>query len=125
MDTIIPNKMVDALRSDQEYSPELEELMANARSASDFLKALSHESRLLLLCLLAERDRSVGELEEILSMRQSAVSQQLARLRYDDLVTTRRDGKTVYYSLANDDVRRVISVIYDIYCGKDKRRKQQ
>jgi DNA-binding transcriptional ArsR family regulator len=125
MDTIIPNKMVDALRSDQEYSPELEELMANARSASDFLKALSHESRLLLLCLLAERDRSVGELEEILSMRQSAVSQQLARLRYDDLVTTRRDGKTVYYSLANDDVRRVISVIYDIYCGKEKRRKQQ
>jgi DNA-binding transcriptional ArsR family regulator len=125
MDTIIPNKVVDALRSDQEYSPELEELMANARTASDFLKALSHESRLLLLCLLAERDRSVGELEEILSMRQSAVSQQLARLRYDDLVTTRRDGKAVYYSLANDDVRRVISVIYDIYCGKGKRRKQQ
>lgn len=125
MDSIIPNKMVDALRSDQEYSPELEELMANARDASDFLKALSHESRLLLLCLLAERDRSVGELEQILSMRQSAVSQQLARLRYDDLVTTRRDGKAVYYSLANDDVRRVISVIYDIYCKKGSRRRQQ
>lgn len=125
MSSIISNQMVDALRSDQDCSPELEELMVNARAASDFLKALSHESRLLLLCLLAERDRSVGELEEILSMRQSAVSQQLARLRYDDLVTTRRDGKTVYYSLANDDVRRVISVIYDIYCGEGKRRRQQ
>ena len=91
--------------------------MRNARKASDFLKALSHENRLLLLCLLAEGERSVTELENILSLRQPTVSQQLARLRLDDLVTTRRDGKTIYYSLANDDVRRVISVIYDMYCG--------
>lgn len=121
MTAIVPSQVVEALRSDQEHSPELEELMTDARAASDFLKALSHESRLLLLCLLAERDRSVGELEEILSMRQSAVSQQLARLRYDDLVTTRREGKTVYYSLANDDVRSIISVIYDIFCTKKKK----
>ena len=87
-----------------------------AGKASDFLKALAHESRLLLLCLVAERERSVTELETILSLRQPAVSQQLARLRMDGLVTTRRDGKVIYYRLANDDVRRVMGVLYDIFC---------
>ena len=113
---IVSKEIEDELRSGPEYSPQLERLMRNARDASDFLKALSHENRLLLLCLLSERERSVGELENILSLRQAAVSQQLARLRLDGLVTTRRDGKTVYYSIANDSVRRVISVMYDIFC---------
>ena len=61
------------LRSDIEASPELEELMRNAREASDLLKALAHENRLLLLCILHERERSVGELEQILSLRQATV----------------------------------------------------
>ena len=116
MTAIVSRAIEDELRSDAEYSPELEKLMRNARKASDFLKALSHENRLLLLCLLAEKERSVGELENILSLRQPTVSQQLARLRYDGLVNTRRDGKTIYYSIASEDVRRVISVIYGIYC---------
>ena len=115
--SIVSRRLEDELREGPEISPELDRLMRNARKASDFLKALSHENRLLLLCLLAEGERSVTELENILSLRQTTVSQQLARLRLDDLVTTRRDGKTIYYSLANDDVRRVISVIYDMYCG--------
>lgn len=105
------------LKSDKEFSPELDELMRNARRASDFLKALSHENRLLLLCLMAEGERSVGELENILSLRQSAVSQQLARLRFDGLVIARREGKAVYYRIANEDVRRMIGVIYDIFCA--------
>ena len=117
MTAIISPRIEDELRSDQEFSPELDELMRNARRASDYLKALSHENRLLLLCLLSEGERSVTELENILSMRQSAVSQQLARLRLDGLVNARRDGKAVYYSLANEDTRRMISVIYDIFCG--------
>ena len=96
---------------------DLDLLMGKALKASDFLKALSHENRLLLLCLLAEKERSVGELETILHLRQPTVSQQLARLRLDGMVTTRRDGKVIHYSLANDDVRRVIGVIYDIFCG--------
>ncbi len=116
MSPIVSTRIEDELREGPEISPELDQLMRNARKASDFLKALSHENRLLLLCLLAEGERSVTELENILSLRQPTVSQQLARLRLDDLVTTRRDGKAIYYSLANDDVRRVISVIYDIYC---------
>ncbi|MBN8944070.1 MAG: helix-turn-helix transcriptional regulator [Rhizobiales bacterium] len=118
MTVIVSKAIEDELRSGAEYSVELEQLMRNAREASDFLKALSHESRLLLLCLLAEKERSVGELENILSLRQPTVSQQLARLRFDDMVTTRRDGKTVYYSIANENVRRVISVIYDIFCER-------
>ncbi len=116
MTAIVSRAIEDELRSDNEISPELESLMRSARKASDFLKALSHENRLLLLCLLAERERSVGELENILSLRQPTVSQQLARLRYDGLVTTRRDGKAIYYSIADENVRQIITVIYSIYC---------
>jgi DNA-binding transcriptional ArsR family regulator len=104
-------------------SPQLEQVMQNARRASDFLKALAHETRLLLLCLLAEKERSVTELENILCLRQPTVSQQLARLRLDGLVTTRRDGKTVYYRVNDDDIRRVISVVYDIFCREGKNRR--
>ncbi|MGR7995044.1 MULTISPECIES: ArsR/SmtB family transcription factor [unclassified Xanthobacter] len=99
-------------------SPTIETMMGNARDASAFLKALANEHRLLLLCLLSERERSVTELETILSLRQPAVSQQLARLRLDGLVTTRRDGKAVFYRLASEDVQRVLTVIYDIFCGR-------
>lgn len=95
---------------------DLQSLMNKAQMAGALLKALSHESRLLLLCMLAEQERSVGELESLLQMRQSAVSQQLARLRYDGLVKTRRAGKTIHYSIANPDVHRVIAVLNDIYC---------
>jgi len=117
MSAILSSDLEHELRDGAEYSPELDQLMRKARKASNFLKALSHENRLLLLCLLAERERSVTELENILSLRQSAVSQQLARLRYDGMVDTRRDGKAIYYSLANDDVRSMISVVYDIFCA--------
>ena len=120
MGAIMSQEIVEDLGSGPEFSPRLETLMRNARDASDLLKALSHESRLLVLCLLAEKERSVGELEQILSLRQPTVSQQLARLRLDGLVDTRRDGKTIYYSIADDDVRRLIEVIYDIFCEARK-----
>lgn len=116
MTAIIPSQIERELRDGPEYSPELTQFMNKARKASDFLKALAHENRLLLLCLLAERERSVTDLENILSLRQAMVSQQLARLRLDGLVTTRREGKQIYYSLATEDVRQVIAVIYDIFC---------
>lgn len=125
MGSILASDLEHELRDGAEYSPELDQLMRKARKASNFLKALSHESRLLLLCLLAERERSVSELENILSLRQSAVSQQLARLRYDNMVDTRREGKTIYYRLADDDVRRVISVVYDIFCAAPAQTKKK
>lgn len=88
----------------------------SAKSATDFLKAISHEGRLAILCRLSEGDCSVTELERLLSARQAAVSQQLARLRYEGLVSTRRDGKTIYYSLTDERVRKIIDLIYDIFC---------
>lgn len=97
-------------------TPELARMIANARAATDFLKAFAHEGRLVILCLLAERERSVGELEQILAQRQTTVSQQLARLRLDNLVKTRRDGKTIYYSLADEQMKLFVGAIYEMFC---------
>jgi DNA-binding transcriptional ArsR family regulator len=97
-------------------------MIENAQEASEFLKALSHEARLVILCLLVEGEKSVAEIEEMLSLRQPAVSQQLARLRADDLVQTRRDGKNIYYSLARPEVRDIIAALHAAFCGSRKRR---
>jgi ArsR family transcriptional regulator len=102
-------------------SDELEQMAEKAKRASDFLKALAHESRLMILCNLAAGEKSVTELERILALRQPTVSQQLARLRTEGLVTARRDGKTIYYSLASDEARIVIGAIYDAFCGVPKK----
>jgi DNA-binding transcriptional ArsR family regulator len=97
-------------------------MASNAERATEFLKALAHQSRLLILCILAEGEKSVSELEELLSLRQPTVSQQLARLRADGLVATRRDGKAIYYSLASEEARVVIGAVYDVFCRKTRRR---
>ncbi len=112
MDT--PNQTSASMQAGSPLTPD--PMLEKARQAAALLKALAHEHRLLLLCLMAEKERSVGELENLLDLRQPAVSQQLARLRADGLVTTRRDGKTIFYALGNEEVRRVITVIYEVYC---------
>ena len=101
---------------------DLDVLLANARQASEFLKALSHEVRLLILCFLIDGEKSVSEIEKMLKLRQPAVSQQLARLRADGLVETRRNGKNIYYSLARSEVRDVIQVLHDVFCHARKAR---
>jgi ArsR family transcriptional regulator len=88
----------------------------NAQEATDFLKALSHEGRLMILCSLAHGEKSVTELEQMLSSRQAAVSQQLARLRQERLITARREGKQIYYSLTDDRARRIIEQVYELFC---------
>lgn len=88
----------------------------NAQQATDFLKAISHEGRMMILCHLVTGEKSVGELERLLSARQAAVSQQLSRLRSEGLVVPRREGKTIYYSLADDRPRKVLEVLYDLFC---------
>ena len=98
---------------------ELDEIMENARNATNFLKALSHEGRLMILCHLASGEKSVTELEDLLSARQAAVSQQLARLRLEGLVDFRRDGKAIYYRLGDDRARQMIELVYDMFCRKD------
>ena len=95
---------------------ELNAVVEKARSASNFLKAISHEGRLMILCHLVSGEKSVTELEDLISARQAAVSQQLSRLRLEGLVIPRRDGKTMYYSLADDKPKRVLEVVYDLFC---------
>ena len=109
-------ELEEALVTSGEVSTELHDLMQKARKASDFLKALAHENRLLILCLLSERERSVTELEGLLALNQATVSQQLARLRLEGLVETRRDGRVIYYSLADEMTKRFIQAIYDKFC---------
>ena len=92
----------------------------NAGQASDFLKALAHEGRLMILCHLVAGEKSVGELETLLGARQAAVSQQLARLRLENLVTGRREGKTIYYRLGDPKVRRMIETLHSLFCGPDR-----
>ena len=102
---------------DTDTTPEQVKLLfEQAREASELLKALSHETRLLILCLLTEGEKSVTELEETMSMSQASVSQQLARLRSDKLVTNRREGRTIYYSIASDEVSNIINQLYDLFC---------
>lgn len=96
----------------------LEEMAAHARAATDLLKALAHETRLMILCQLVEGEKSVSELERLMNLRQPSVSQQLARLRFDGLVTTRREGKTIYYSLASSEAKHVITLLYELYCSR-------
>jgi DNA-binding transcriptional ArsR family regulator len=97
-------------------SPELAAMFQKARKASEFLKALAHENRLMILCLLAESERSVTELEELLALNQATVSQQLARLRHEGIVDTRRDGRTIYYSIADASTKQFMQAIYDKFC---------
>lgn len=95
---------------------ELDKIAANATDASNFLKAISHEGRMMILCHLVTGEKSVTELEELLSARQAAVSQQLSRLRLEGLVVPRREGKAIYYRLADEKPRRLLEVVYDLFC---------
>lgn len=102
------------------HANEIDRMADNAKRASAFLKALAHESRLMILCILADGEKSVSELEQELGLRQPTVSQQLARLRADGLVATRRDGKVINYSLASEEARVVIGAVYEVFCRKPK-----
>ncbi len=97
---------------------EMDRMADSALEAAAFLKALSHEGRLMILCHLVQGERSVTELEELLSARQAAVSQQLARLRLEGLVTPRRVGKTIFYSLADDRPRKMLELIHAMFCAE-------
>ncbi|WP_439124152.1 ArsR/SmtB family transcription factor [Marivita sp.] len=98
---------------------ELDRIVDKATTASNFLKAISHEGRLMILCHLVTGEKSVTELEDLLAARQAAVSQQLSRLRLECLVIPRRDGKTIYYRLADDRPRKMLECVYDLFCSDD------
>ncbi len=95
---------------------QIEELQKNAQKASELLKAMSNEKRLMILCYLAGGEKAVGEMEKLVGLSQSALSQHLARLRRDGLVKTRRSSQTIYYSLAGGDAQAIMETLHGIYC---------
>ena len=97
----------------------LEQIQRHAEDAADLMKALGNKSRLLILCSLVNQERSVGELNEIIPLSQSALSQQLARLRQQGLVQTRRQSQTIFYSLNPGPVHQVIRLLHEIYCEEE------
>ena len=96
----------------------VEDLHAQAGQAAALMKTLSNTARLMILCQLVEGERSVAELEKNLDTKQPNVSQQLARLRMEGYVNTRRDGRTIYYSLADDRVANVIRNLHQTFCPR-------
>lgn len=94
-----------------------EAMRAHAADAARLLRALANDKRLMLLCLLAEGEASVGELNARVDLSQSALSQHLALLREDGLVESRREAQTIFYSLVDGPARRVIDTLHAIYCG--------
>lgn len=92
-------------------------LRDNAAQASQLLKALSHPDRLMLLCRLAEGERSVSELESLVGVYQPSLSQQLGILRREGLVSSRREGKQMFYQVANLDALAVLNVLYQRFCS--------
>ncbi len=108
---------------------DIDVMEAAADSASDLLKALANRHRLLIICQLVDGERSVGDLAQFLGLRNSTVSQHLALLRKDGLVSARRDAQTIYYSIASAPAREILAALYRVYCtpaqGKTAQKHKQ
>ncbi len=100
---------------------DVQDIEENVGLAVSLLKALSNEKRLVIVCELYKGEKSVGELEQIVGLSQSALSQHLARLRRDKLVKTRRVAQTIYYSLQNEATKELLKCLSDIYTGEGEK----
>jgi DNA-binding transcriptional ArsR family regulator len=104
------------------YMQDMEVTKDKASEAAAFLKTLANENRLMVLCHLAQGEKSVTELESLIDIRQPNLSQQLSRLRADGLVKTRRNAKSIYYELDSPEVMLLIQLMYRLFCLKDDAR---
>jgi DNA-binding transcriptional ArsR family regulator len=95
---------------------DLDKMHSSAADVSDLLKLLGHPDRLMVLCQLKFGEQSVGELSRNLGIKQSPLSQHLARMRHEGVVSSRREAQTMYYSIADHKVAQVICVLYELYC---------
>lgn len=102
-----------------ETNLDIETMRQAAAEATSVLFTLANENRLLLLCQLSQGEKSVSELEEALDLHQPTLSQQLGVLRNEGLVTTRREGKRIYYSVADPKVLQLLGTLYELYCPKN------
>jgi ArsR family transcriptional regulator len=109
------------MNQDQQLNPQL--MSTAAGRACELMKTLGHKDRLMVLCHLADGERSVGELAGLLDIPQSPLSQHLARMRKESLVKTRRQSQTIFYSLASDEVRKIIGLLHEMYCSDAAARK--
>ncbi|MCL5974363.1 MAG: metalloregulator ArsR/SmtB family transcription factor [Gammaproteobacteria bacterium] len=96
--------------------PDMHEMQAHAKKAADLLKQMSNEHRLMILCALGNQELAVSEINYLVPLSQSALSQHLASLRHAELVKTRKDSQTVYYRLNGDAALRIIAVLQSLYC---------
>lgn len=100
-------------------------MLSSAGRAEEFLKAMANRHRLMILCQLIGGERSVGELADYLNLRDSTVSQHLALLRKDGLVSPRREGQTIWYAIASEPARRLVETLYSIFCAPERLCKPQ
>ena len=110
------NPLMTDVRASGENSFDVVELSEHADAAAFLLKALSNKNRLMILCSLSTGELSVGEIQTRVPLSQSALSQHLARLRNENLVKTRRESQTIFYSLSDGRVSRLIGVLHEIFC---------
>ena len=99
----------------------MQDVLGSAEEASDFLKSLANKNRLIILCALVDGEKNVSELERILGVRQPTLSQQLARLRADNMVKTRREAKQVFYKLYNYDAELILGLLFELFCTGGKK----
>lgn len=103
----------------EEVQIDARRMASAAQKASELMKTLGHKDRLMVLCHLSSGEKSVGELAGLLDIPQSPLSQHLARMRKENLVSTRRDAQTIYYSIASKDAARIVGLMHELYCGAE------
>jgi DNA-binding transcriptional ArsR family regulator len=95
-----------------------------AQKASELMKTLGHKDRLMVLCHLSSGEKSVGELAGLLDIPQSPLSQHLARMRKENLVKTRREAQTIFYSIASHEAAELVGLMHSLYCEEEPRRSE-
>ena len=98
---------------------DLDQMAHSADRASALMKTLGHKDRLMILCQLADGEKSVGQIAELLEISQSPLSQHLSRMRKEGLVDTRREAQTIFYSLKSGEASRIVEVLYELFCATD------
>ena len=104
---------------EQHEDVDLQQLAESAGRASGLMKTLGHKDRLMILCLLADGEKSVGQIADLLEIAQSPLSQHLSRMRKEQLVDTRREAQTIYYSLKSGEAARIVELLYELFCAPE------
>jgi DNA-binding transcriptional ArsR family regulator len=116
MDPAMPARATSKSSKTSRSPMDMQEMLVHAGEAAEFLKALANDQRLVILCSLLDSPKSVGEINECVHLSQSALSQHLAVLRERELVVTKKQAQTVYYSVPAGKTRRILNLLHDCFC---------